>query len=172
MSGHHPTSAQHQELIHQLAHCFYKVVPEEYRTYCAFTSEIIQKVLTHFGVPCERVPCQLWYTQPDHIYVVGFLGKDDPTKWDGHVVCCADGHLIDAALHHFEKEFGLPVPWMITTPMLSFPTPALAHIQINGAHGIWWQPPPTGANTQPPAEPQDLVQQYAEALIMALSPRH
>ena len=155
-------------LINQLAHCFYTVVPEQYRTYCAFTSEIIQKVLTHFGVRCERIPCQIWYTQPGHLYVIGFLGKDDPQKWDGHIVCCADGHLIDAALHHFEREFGLQVPWVITTPMLSFPTPALAHVNMNSSDAIWWQPPPVGTDTQPPSEPQDLVQQYVHALLNAI----
>jgi hypothetical protein len=155
-------------LINQLARCFYTVVPEQYRTYCAFTSEIIEKVLTQLGVPCERVACQIWYTQPDHIYVIGFLGKNAPQKWDGHIVCCADGHLIDAALHHFEKEFGLPVPWMITTPMLSFPTPALAHVSMNGTDAIWWQPPPEGIDLQPPPEPADLTQQYADALLLAI----
>ena len=172
MSGHHPTTAQHLELIHQLAHCFYKVVPEEYRTYCAFTSEIIQKALTHFGVTCERVPCQIWYTRPDHIYVIGFLGKETASKWDGHVVCCAEGVVIDAAIHHFEREFGLAVPWMVTVPMLSFPTPALAQMNMSITDAIWWQPPPEGAHTSLPDEPQALVQQYAEALIKALSPLH
>jgi hypothetical protein len=164
------TNAKNAALINQLAHGFYRVVPEQYRTYCAFTTEIIQKVLHRLSVPCERVPCQILYTQPDHIYVIGFLGKHDPAKWDGHIVCCAGGILIDAALHHFEQEFGLQVPWMITTPMLNFPTSALAHVSMNSSDAIWWQSPPAGVATQPPSEPQDLVQQYADALIIALTP--
>lgn len=155
----------HAQLIEKLAHSFYQVVPEEYRTYCSLTSAIIEQVLTHFGVPCKREPCQIWYTKPDHIYVIGFLGKSDPAKWDGHVVCCADGLLMDAAIHHFERDFGLTVPWVITTPMFAFPTPALAHMNINGTDAIWWHTPPENADTTPPQTPQELLANYAQALI-------
>jgi hypothetical protein len=156
-------------LIEKLAHIFYEVVPVQYRTYCSFTSEIIAKVLAHHGLPCRRVPCQMWYTQSDHIYVIGFLGKNTPAKWDGHVVCCVGNLLIDAATHHFEREFGLSVPSVIVTPMFEFPTPALAHINVNTTDAIWWQPPPEGVDTTPPEEPQALVAQYADALIHRLN---
>ena len=162
----------HAQLIDKLAHSFYQVVPEQYRTYCSLTSAIIEQVLTHFGVPCKRVPCQIWYTKPDHIYVIGFLGKSEPGKWDGHVVCCADGILIDAAVHHFAREFGLQVPWVITTPMFAFPTPALAQMNINSTDAIWWQPPPTGLISSSPVEPQELVGKYVDTLIQELSQSH
>lgn len=165
MSGLHATTAA---LIDKLAHSFYEVVPHQYRTYCSFTSQIIQQVLVHFDVPCKRVPCQIWYTQPDHIYVIGFLGKDTPQKWDGHVVCCTDHLLIDAATHHFERDFGLQVPWTVVTPLFEFPTPALAHTNISATDAIWWQPPPAQTDTPPPLEPQALVDQYATELIQRL----
>ena len=155
-------------LIERLANSFYTVVPEQYRTYCSFTSQIIQEVLTHYGAPCQLVSCQIWYTQPNHIYVIGFLGKDTPSKWDGHVVCCCDHILIDAATHHFEREFGLKVPSVMVSAMFEFPTPALAQTNINATDAIWWQPPPEGIDTSPPEEPLDLVMQYAEALIHKL----
>ena len=159
-------------LINQLARAFYEVVPTDYRTYCSFTSQIVAQVLEHFGVPCQRVPCQLWYCQPHHIYVVGFLGPGNPAynpeKWDGHVVCCADHILIDAATHHFEREFKLPVPWVVTTPMFGFPTPALARASLGEHDVLLWQPPPAHADTRLPEEPQDLVARWAQALIERL----
>ena len=151
------------------------MVPSEYRTFCSFTSQIVQQVLEHFGVACQRLPCQLWYCQPNHIYVLGFLGPDNPAytpdKWDGHVVCCADHILIDAATHHFEREFGLPVPWVVTTPMFGFPTPALARASLGEHDALLWQAPPAGANTRLPEEPPDLVASYAQTLIERLQPK-
>lgn len=159
-------------LISQLAREFYAVVPTDYKTYCSLTSHIVQKVLEHFGVPCERVPCQLWYCQPQNIYVLGFLGPNNPAyspdKWDGHVVCCADHILIDTATHHFEREFGLPVPWVVTTPMFGFPTPALARVSLGAQDALLWQSPPAHADTRLPDEPQDLVARYAQDLIERL----
>lgn len=156
-------------LFERLAGAFYEVVPVQYRTYCSFTSQIMQRVLQHFGVRCERVSCQVWYTKPDHIYVIGFLGKQNPGKWDGHVVCCADGILIDAATHHFEREFGLGVPWIVMTQMFAFPTTAIAHRALNATDALWWHPPPEGVDVSPPEEPQELVEQYADGLIRRLS---
>jgi hypothetical protein len=155
-------------LIDRLVRNFYTIVPEQYKTYCAFTSEIIARVLEHYGVPCKRIACQVWYTVPNHIYVVGFLGKKTPDKWDGHVVCCAENLLIDVATHHFEREFGLQAPWAIATPMFTFPTSTLAHISIGGTNAIWWQQAPEGVDIEPPNEPQELVMQYANKLINAL----
>ena len=166
MSGLHATPAA---LIDKLAHSFYEVVPHQYRTYCSFTSQIIQQVLVHFDVPCKRVPCQIWYTQPDHIYVIGFLGKDTPQKWDGHVVCCTDTLLIDAATHHFAKDFGLAVPSFVVTPRFTFPTTALAQTHINAEDTLWWHHPPEHADTTLPTEPQALVREYTQALIHRLS---
>jgi hypothetical protein len=166
-----PSGAPHSsaELIQKLAQSFYEVVPEQYKTYCAFTSEVIEKVLGHFGLRCERLPCQIWYTQPDHIYVVGFLGSNTPGKWDGHVVCSANNILIDAATHHFEREFGLPVPWVVVAPKFTFPTPTLAHASMKSPDAIWWQAPPANADTTLPVQPQDLVNQYSQALIQRLA---
>lgn len=169
MSATSEAHASSAELIQKLAQSFYEVVPEQYKTYCAFTSEIIEKVLRHFGLSCERLPCQIWYTQPEHIYVVGFLGTSTPGKWDGHVVCSADNILIDAATHHFEREFGLKVPWLVVAPRFTFPTPALAHASMNKPDAIWWQPPPMHADTTLPEQPQALVNPYSQALIQRLA---
>lgn len=171
MGAHQSPSAT--ACIEQLAGCFYEVVPAQYSTYCSFTTQVVQGVLQHFGIACERVPCQIWYCQPKHSYVIGFLGRTDaaltPHKWDGHVVCCTDTLLIDAATHHFAKDFGLAVPSFVVTPRFTFPTTALAHTHINAEDTLWWHHPPQHADTTLPAEPQALVRELTQALIQRLS---
>lgn len=162
-------STNNTALIEKLADCFYKVVPDQYRTYCAFTSKIIQNVLGHFGMTCERVPCQIWYSKPNHMYVIGFLGKSNPEKWDGHVICKTGRLLIDTATHHFERDFGLQVPPMVVTPMFEFPTTALAHVNINSTDSLWWYLPPQGADVSLPQEPEDLANLYTAELINRLN---
>lgn len=160
----------HTAIVEKLAHAFYKVVPENYKTYCAFTSQVLEQVLNHFGVPCQRVPCQVWYTEPQKINVIGFLGQSNHGKWDGHIVCCTNQLLIDTALHHFEREFGAKAPWVAVARLFEFPSTAIAHLPLDASNSIWWHHPPEGAMVTPPQEPQDLVDQYAGALIQTLSP--
>lgn len=156
-------------LLNRLAHCFYEVVDPKYQTFCSLTSQIIKTTLDHFGVPCTRVPCQLWYTQPNHVYVIGFLGKSEPGKWDGHVVCRAGKMVIDAATHHFQKEFGFQVPSLIMTPALCIPSVTFAHITTNSVDPISWQAPPPGVDATPPDEPAELVNEYVQKLVARLA---
>lgn len=160
------------ELVEKLARAFYTVVPPELKTYCAFTSAVVQKVLQHHGAACKLVPCQIWYSQPGHDYVIGFLGRNSPQqtphKWDGHVVCCTDDWLVDTATHHFQREFGLSVPSVVVAPLFTFPTTALAHKRINEVDALWWHAPPVHADTRLPEEPLELVNQHAQALIAHL----
>lgn len=163
------SSDQHTAMAEKLARQFYKVVPEGYKTFCAFTYHITQLVLRHFGVPCHRVPCQVWYTQPQKIHVIGFLGQNHPDKWDGHMVCCTDSLLIDTAVHHFERDFAVQVPWVILTRLFEFPSTAIAHLSMGATEGIWWHHPPAGADITPPEEPQEMVDLYARQLIERLA---
>lgn len=123
-------------LLEQLAQCFYTVVPERYKTYCSFTSAIAQTVLQQVGLDCQRVPCQVWYSQPGRHYVVGFFNDGDananPAKWDGHVVCCTDNFLLDTATHHFQREFDVPVPDVAVVPLFGIRSSVLAHLRLNG----------------------------------------
>ncbi len=172
MNGSPDAGPAHAALMQRLAGIFYHIVPETYRTYCSFTSDIIQSVLRHFGIPCKRVPCQLWYTRPDHIYIIGFLGKEIPGKWDGHVVCCTDDNiLVDAATHNFARDFGLAVPWLVMTKMFEFPTAAIAHRALSSTDALWWHPPPQGIDARPPQEPTELVEKFAIQLITELAAR-
>ena len=42
-------------LLEQLAQCFYTVVPEQYKTYCSFTSAIAQTVLQQMGLEPQAI---------------------------------------------------------------------------------------------------------------------
>ena len=128
------------QLVERLAQCFYDVVPAEYKTYCAFTTAIVQTVLQHWGMGCERVPCQVWYSQPGRHYVVGFFNDSDananPAKWDGHVACCTDTFLLDTATHHFQREFDVPVPDVAVVPLFGIRSSVLAHLRLNGTDAM------------------------------------
>jgi len=161
----HELTPQELRVLTALGAHFYDVVDPEYRTYCSFTSRIAKLVLEHFGLPCELQPCQIWYTQPDRIYVVGFLGALQPGKWDGHVVCRIGNWLLDTAMHHFERDFQCAVPWVVAAPRFGFPTQAIAKWQITSTDCIWWQLPPKGINPTPPQEPEHMIHAYALQLI-------
>jgi hypothetical protein len=154
-----------QALLQVVGRHFYEVVPLKYATYCSFTSRIAKVVLEHLGVPCELVPCQIWYCKPDQTYVIGFLGRSAPGKWDGHVVCRAGHWFLDTAMHHFKKEFGLSVPHVVAAQCFEFPTQAIAKWDVSDTDRVWWHQPPQDVNAQPPEEPEDLIQQYATQLI-------
>ena len=155
-------------LLQALGRHFYEVVPLKYATYCSFTSRIAKAVLVHFGLPCELQPCQIWYCQPDHTYVIGFLGRPAKGKWDGHVVCRSGQWLLDTSIHHFAKEFDLPVPYVVSSACFEFPTQALSKWDVNASDRVWWHHPPQGADVMPPEEPQEIIDGYAAKLIEKL----
>lgn len=155
-------------LLHDVGLHLYEVVPPHYATYCSFTSRIVKSVLSHFGLACELVPCQIWYCQPAQSYVIGFLGRPAPGKWDGHVVCRADNWIVDAAIHHFTKHFELDVPKVVVAACFEFPTQAIAKWDVSGTDRVWWHPPPAGVEAVVPEEPLDLIEGYAQGLIERL----
>jgi hypothetical protein len=154
-------------LVNSLVTRFYDVVPHEYKTFCAFTARITQSVLMHFGIDARLLPCQVWLVTDKQNYVVGFLGESSPGKWNGHVVCSAGGVIVDAALKHFETEFGLIVPNVISTPCFNVPTQVISRCDLGAGARLWWHYPPTTAGIDPhiPDQRQDLVNRYAAQLI-------
>ena len=164
------TSPTH--IVHRLAQCFYEVVPSHYKTYCSFTSKITQIALTQLGIDCHQLPCQIWYSEPGHHYVVGFLGPNNPhhnpAKWDGHVVCCTETLLVDTATHHFQREFKLSAPDVAVASLFGISSTALAQLRLTETDALWWHEPPVNVDTRLPEEPLELAQQYAQALIARL----
>jgi hypothetical protein len=152
-------------LMQLLSDHFYEVVPTSYATFCAFSAYISKGVLEHFGLACELQPCQIWYCHPDHTYVIGFLGRPAAGKWDGHVVCRSGPWLIDGAMQHFAKEFGLRVPRVVVAPCFEFPSQALARWRASDTDTVWWHHPPVGSKVELPQEPQDMIDGYVAQLV-------
>ena len=155
-------------LLQDVGTHLYEVVSPEYATYCSYTSRIVKSVLAHFGQASELVPCQIWYCQPGHTYVIGFLGRPAPGKWDGHVVCQAGNWIVDTAVQHFSKHFGLAVPKVVVAPCFDFPTLAIAKWDVSDTDRVWWHPPPIEADAVVPEEPVNLIEEYARQLIARL----
>jgi hypothetical protein len=158
-------------LVNSLVTCYYDVVPHEYKTYCALTACITQSVLKHFGLDAKLLPCQVWLVTEEKNFVVGFLGKANPRKWDGHVVCRAGNLIVDAALKHFEKEFGLNVPSIASTSCFNVPTQVIACCDLSKGARFWWHYPPAtpGIQLNVPDEPQDVIAKFATQLIERLA---
>lgn len=154
-------------LVHALTTHFYDIVPHEYKTYCARTARIMQAVLLHFGIDAKLLPCQVWLTTEGHNYVVGFLGNTSPAKWDGHVVCRAKDLIIDAALTHFEKQFGLRVPGVVSSPCFTVPTQVISRCDLSAGACLWWHYPPASPefDLNIPSQPREMIAQYATQLI-------
>jgi hypothetical protein len=158
-------------LVNALVAHFYDVVPPEYKTYCVLTSRISQRVLKHFGIDAQLLPCQVWLVTENHNFIVGFHGKPGPGKWDGHVVCRAGSLIIDAALQQFEAEFGVQVPSVIASSCFGFPTQVLSRRDLAHDSRFWWHYPPVSPNVdlRVPDEPDALIARYAAPLIELLA---
>ena len=121
---------------------FYDVVPRELQTYCALTSRISQTVLSHFGIQATLQPCQVWLVTDERNFVVGFVGRPNPRKWDGHVVCRAGNMIIDAALMHFTKQFGLQTPGIVASTCFDVPSQVISRRDLGVGSRLWWHHPP------------------------------
>ena len=164
-----PKLEREQALIDALARAYFQVVDLQYRTACMLTATVSCAVLRHFGLDAQVAPCQVWCSLPHHNYVVGFVGnapKDG--KWDGHVVCTTDQFLIDAALFHFPKEFGLETPWVAVVQRISVPSQMIARHELAADQTLKWLYPPPDSDTHYPEVPQTLVQELAGKLVERL----
>lgn len=157
-------------LIALLAKRFFLVVPQQYLTYCSLTAEVSRVVLQHFGLQAELVPCQLWCAQPNGRHaVVGFVGRGaQPGKWDGHVVCATEDHILDAALHHLERDFSIPSPMAVVVRRNRFASQSFAALTVAGCGNLLWLRPPPLDSLEIPLAPKDLVEDLAAQLIRDL----
>ena len=67
--------------------------------------------------------------------------------------------------HHFQREFDVPVPDVAVVPLFGIRSSVLAHLRFNGTDAMWWHTPPAQAQTNPPDNPEALVQGYAAQLL-------
>jgi hypothetical protein len=153
-----------------LAHSFYESIPLGYQTYCALTAQVACLVLQRLGIVCKLLPCQLWYAGPDRNCVVGFVGNAVPHKWDGHVICASNRFFIDAATRHLDREFGIPIPAVISGGRFELPTQAIARYDFRPSERVWWYHAPANASA-PPQEPPELVDRLAALLLPRVQQR-
>ena len=147
-----------------LGSVFYEAVPREYRTYCTLTSRICQRALQHFGIASKLVPCEVWYASPTNTCAIGFFNTTSTAKWPGHVVCMAETWLIDAAIHHFQKDFNLSVPDIVVEKVFGIASNVITRFDISSEQRLWWVHPPTGAAVHIPDDPEEVIARYGEAL--------
>lgn len=141
-----------------LAHAFFQVVPHHLRTFCAVNAQIAQRALAEFGLAASVVPCQVLLARPESNFVVGYVAeRQQPGKWDGHAICRVGPLFIDAALHHFQREFQIPVPDVVMGRVFQAQVTAIARVDLNATDRLWWLPPPPGASHAIPHEPDDLI---------------
>jgi hypothetical protein len=74
-------------------------------------------------------------------------------------------------LKHFEVEFGLNVPSIVSTPCFDVPTTVISRCDLNSDARLWWHYPPAapGLDLNIPEEPHDLVAKFASPLIERLT---
>jgi hypothetical protein len=73
-------------------------------------------------------------------------------------------------LFHFNKEFGLEVPWVAAVQLIPVPSQMLARHELSDDSTLKWLYPPPGSDTRYPEVPQGLVQDLAGSLIKRLTP--
>jgi hypothetical protein len=96
---------------------------------------------------------------------VGFLDQQEPSsEWNGHVVCRAGNVIIDAATQNLEVKLGVTVPWVVVARRFLVTTQLISRARLDSNAMLEWFYPPANMNTEPPAEPIALVEQYANLL--------
>lgn len=156
-------------VFRNLSTLFYRCVPERFKTYCAFTSEISASVLRRFGIAAEVRPCQLSFTNGTNTTLIGFIESVPQKQWNGHAICVGDGFLIDTAMSHI-KKYADGVPDCLYTKLAPWYSSAIAGFTLDktSVKMLWWLPPPEGFDPTPPKEPTELIEHYSELLIAEL----
>lgn len=160
-------------LVGALAQVLFEVLPSEYQTHCTLTATVARAALRRLGQDATVVPCQVWMGTPGHSYVVGFVGAEpQPGKWDGHVVCLCGNQLLDAALHHFRREFGLQAPQVSVAHLVGLPSQIIARQTLADGATLKWVHPPPGSSTDFDPPPAALVDDLAARLVNRLDGAH
>ncbi|HTR01339.1 MAG TPA: hypothetical protein VMH83_15175 [Candidatus Acidoferrum sp.] len=154
-------AVSHEEIFLALGNAFYDVVPEKYRTYCALTSQISQQALKYFGIESTVVACEVWYVSSTGNFVVGNHATPSSEKWPGHAICLAEDWLIDAALHHFKRQFELEVPDLVVKKTFGIDSNVIGRFDAGPQDRIWWHRLPHTIVMKIPQEPEDIVSRCA-----------
>jgi hypothetical protein len=164
------SSQTESDFLKRLVHTYYRVVPLKYRTFCALNTAVCVRVLQHFGFQARPQTCQVWYADPKRQnFLVGFVGKHDAHKWDGHVVCTTDTHVLDASLHHFKNDFQLEAPDIALSLRIQVPSQVFSRLYLNNGSTLSWLYPPHGVDASIPQEPDALISELSGQLVAMLN---
>jgi len=153
-----------EKLLKQMSDVFYDVVPETYKTYCVLVASIAKFALRANGLDAKLTVCQLWYTNAEINYAIGFTGVDKPGKWDGHVICTSRGYFIDASTSQLKAKDG-QVPEVVFGPLMPNFSTVLARYSIDRERSVWWHPVSKLRSMEAiPKEPTELISSYGKVL--------
>ncbi|MEJ1958127.1 MAG: hypothetical protein WDM70_00595 [Nitrosomonadales bacterium] len=117
-------------------------------------------------------------------FVTGFVGNPPKPSWsdghynfewwDGHIICRAGDHFIDAALHHFNVETGRDnVPVVAVSKIIHFSSQVISRMDPTDHIQLWWHHPPKEVDLlKIPQSPQELITKYSSNLINRLLAQH
>lgn len=153
-----------KKLLKKINDVFYDIVPEKYKTYCVLVSSITKFAIQANGLSADLIPCQVWYTNAETNYAIGFTGVDKQGKWDGHVICSSHGYFIDASTSQLKIKDS-KVPEIVFGPLMPKFSSVLARYSIDRERSVWWHPVSKFRSMETiPTEPYELVSSYGKLL--------
>jgi hypothetical protein len=153
-----------KKLLKKSSDVFYDIVPEKYKTYCVLVSSIAKFAIQANGLNAKLTACQVWYTNAETNYAIGFTGVDKPGKWDGHVICSSNGYFIDASTSQLKIKDS-EVPEIVFGPLMPKFSTVLARYSIDRERSVWWHQVSKLRSIEAiPTEPHELVSSYGKLL--------
>ena len=153
-------------LLRLVAKQYYQIIPEKFKTYCVFNSRVLARVFEHFGIESEVVPCQALLSQPAKSSVIGFVGSSPGAGgWDGHAICRAGDHYIDASVHHFADNIANKDLDIVVFKSLPIQSNVLGRSDIDDFNRFWWVTPPAASDPTPPSDNPVSVLVHSKKLI-------
>ena len=153
-----------EALLRVIADSFYEVVDSCYATYCSLTARVLANTLRRLGYEAELLSCQLVGLGSDRSIAIGFTGRQHEGKWDGHVVCATETHLLDAAVSHLELQAGIAAPRWILVSRSKVPSRLYGLASLSNGARLLWSHAPDGFDLAPPEEPSELVSSLTDLL--------
>ena len=152
--------------VRLVAKQYYQVIPEKFKTYCVFNSRVLARVFEHFGIESEVVACQALLSQPAMSTVIGFVGsRPGDGGWDGHAICRAGDHYVDAAVQHFADKIGDKTLDTVVFKRLPIQSNVLGRSDIDDFNRFWWVTPPAAFDATPPSDNPISVLTHSKELI-------
>ena len=164
-----PAEARVLEVARLLCSNFYRVVDDQFKSYCVLTSTITQAALAHYAIESTLLPCQMVHITDESAHFVGFSGRPLANQWDGHVVVLVRHLLLDFAVGSLSRYHGIKAPRTVIACQLPIRSNLIARVGMGDGRRLLWVNPPPDADPKPPPTSDDLVKHWTGRLIERLS---